>query len=265
MNQAEKAGREMDAIHEMASGSSPIHRLSPGAKLLLTVSFIMIVLSFPKYQLTGLFFFVLFPVIGYQVAGIPVSTCFRKLWVVLPLVCAVGIFNPFFDRKILAVIAGVKISGGVISMLSLMLKGIFCLMASFLLVATTTIEEICAALRKIHCPKMLTALLLLTFRYVHVLLEEVSLMTDAYHLRAPHQKGIHHSAWGSFLGQLILRTADRGSMLYESMILRGFHGEFLYAENKKYSRLSWLVAGFVLLLMIGARLVDLTALLGSLL
>ena len=82
-------------------------------------------------------------------------------------------------------------------------------------------------------PKLLTALLLLTYRYVEVLLEQAGIMTTAYHLRAPGQKGIAVSAWGSFLGQLLLRSMDRAEDLYESMELRGFTGEFYYAERQK--------------------------------
>ena len=95
-------------------------------------------------------------------------------------------------------------------------------MASFLLAATTSIEDICRALRQLHVPKVLTSLLLLTFRYISVLLDEAAIMTDAYRLRAPGQKGVHISAWGSFLGQLLLRSMDRATALYESMELRGY-------------------------------------------
>ena len=59
-------------------------------------------------------------------------------------------------------------------------------------------------------------------------------MTDAYHLRAPGQKGIHISAWGSFLGQLLLRSMDRAQELYSSMLLRGYHQHFHYADIKSF-------------------------------
>ena len=55
-------------------------------------------------------------------------------------------------------------------------------------------------------------------------------MAQAYSLRAPGQKGIHISAWGSFLGQLLLRSMDRAQELYSSMELRGFRGEFFYSD-----------------------------------
>lgn len=119
-------------------------------------------------------------------------------------------------------------------MVTLMLKGVFCLMASFLLIATTSIDALCAALRKLHVPGTLVTLLLLTYRYVGVMTEELAIMTDAYHLRAPGQKGIHISAWGSFLGQLLLRSMDRAQELYNSMLLRGYHDHFHYVEMKPF-------------------------------
>ena len=84
-------------------------------------------------------------------------------------------------------------------------------------------------MRRLHVPGMLVTLLLLTYRYVGVMTEELAVMTDAYHLRAPGQKGIHISAWGSFLGQLLLRSMDRAQELYSSMLLRGYHDHFHYA------------------------------------
>jgi cobalt/nickel transport system permease protein len=64
--------------------------------------------------------------------------------------------------------------------------------------------------------------------------EELAVMTDAYHLRAPGQKGIHRSAWGSFLGQLLLRSMDRAQELYSSMLLRGYHHHFHYVKSKPF-------------------------------
>ena len=80
-------------------------------------------------------------------------------------------------------------------MLTLMMKGVFSLLASFLLIATTAIDSLCAALRRLHVPGILVTLLLLTYRYIGVMLEQVSVMTEAYRLRAPGQKGLHISAW----------------------------------------------------------------------
>lgn len=261
LSQAQSELREMDAL---AAEDSPIHRLHPLCKLLVTVAYIAMVVSFPKYDFTGLVVMVLYPVFLFQAALIPVGTCFYKLRVVLPLVCAVGLVNPFLDKMPLLQFGNLTVTGGMVSMVTLMLKGVFSLMASFLLIATTPIDSLCAALRRLHVPSLLTTLLLLTYRYIGVMLEEVAIMTEGYKLRAPGQKGIHISAWGSFLGQLLLRSMDRAQELFDSMQLRGFRGEFFYANVPpcKVSGILYTIACVGMFLL--ARLIPITSALGNL-
>ena len=265
MNKMDKALREIGEMDELAARSSPIHDLCALAKLLATIAYIITVVSFDKYDLSGLVPLLLWPVLLFEISGIPVRTCFFKLRIVLPLVMAVGLFNPLFDRHIILRLGTLAVSGGTVSMLTLMLKGVLCLMASFLLVATTPFDCICAALRKLHVPKTLVTLLLLTYRYVGVMTEELAIMTDAYHLRAPGQKGIHVSAWGSFLGQLLLRSMDRAQELYASMLLRGYHQHFHYAPQKSFGKKDAAFLGGSLLLFALFRFVGVAQLLGSLL
>ena len=260
MNKMQKALRELSEMDALAARRSPIHTLHPTVKLGSTILYILVTLSFDKYDLGGLVPMVLWPVLLYQISGIDVRSCFYKLRIILPLVMAVGLFNPFFDRTPVLQLGSFVITGGILSMLTLMLKGVFCLMASFLLMATTPIDSLCAALRILHVPGMLTTLLLLTYRYVGVMTEELAVMTDAYHLRAPGQKGIHISAWGSFLGQLLLRSMDRAQELYSSMLLRGYHQHFHYADIKPFYRrdaLYLLVSAAVCFLLRGVRLAEL--------
>lgn len=251
-------------MDELAVQRSPVHGLNATAKLISTIVYILTVMSFDKYDQSGLVPMLLWPVLMYQLSGIPIRTCFYKLRIVLPLVMAVGIFNPFFDRAIVIQLGSLGISGGVISMFTLMLKGVLCLMASFLLVATTPFDSICASLRRLHVPRMLVTLLLLTYRYVGVMTEELGIMTDAYHLRAPGQKGIHISAWGSFLGQLLLRSMDRAQELYASMLLRGYHQHFHYAPHTPFrgKDAAFLIASCSFFVLV--RWVDLSQLLGKL-
>ena len=155
-------------------------------------------------------------------------------------------------------------SGGVISMITLMLKGVFCLMASFLLMATTKIDSLCAALRNLHVPAMMVSLLQLTYRYVGVMTEELAVMTDAYHLRAPGQKGIHISAWGSFLGQLLLRSMDRAQELFSSMMLRGYHDHFHYADIDRFKARDALFMAVCILFFLMLRYGNIAQLIGGL-
>ena len=264
MNKMQKALAELSEMDELAAMRSPVHRLHPGAKLITTIAYIMITLSFGKYDLPGLVPMVLWPAMMFSLSGVKVRTCFYKLRIVLPLVMAVGLFNPFFDRQTMLTIGNIAISGGVISMITLMLKGVFSLMASFLLMATTKIDSLCAALRKLHVPAILVSLLQLTYRYVGVMTEELAVMTDAYHLRAPGQKGIHVSAWGSFLGQLLLRSMDRAQELYSSMILRGYHEHFHYADIDRFRGRDALYMLVSILLFVLLRYGNISQLVGGL-
>ena len=242
--------RQTDSL---SSGTSIFHRIHPLAKLAVTIVYIVCTVSFGKYDISGLMPMILYPVLVFQMTGIPFSAFIRKMRYVLPLVCAIGLFNPLFDRAPLLRIAGFAVSGGTVSLITLVIKGILCLSASFLLIATTSFDDICRALRIIHVPSLIVSLMMLTYRYIGVLAEEAAVMNNAYHLRAPGQKGIAFKAWGAFLGQLLLRSMDRAERIYGGMQLRGFDGSFSFSGLRKACVADWLYAiilsaAFILLL-----------------
>lgn len=263
-NLAQKAYRELQAMEKQGEKQSFLHELHPLSKLIITVTYLWVTVSFHKYDFSGLLPMVLFPIIGYQLAQLPVSDCFVRLRYVLPLVCAVGLFNPWFDTTPLMMIGKVAVSGGVVSMFTLMMKGVFCLMMSYLFAATTRIEQLCRALYRIHCPQILVTLFLLTYRYLGLMLEEVSTMTSAYSLRAPMQKGIGIRTWGSFLGQLILRSSDRSKALYEAMLLRGYNGAMPVMTSARRTGKDLWFPVLVMLLCFLLRYVNIATMLGSL-
>ena len=234
MSRIDQALHELKSIDELARGTSPVHHFSPLSKLLVSAVYILTVMSFPKYALSELFLMILYPVIISALSGIELRLALKRMRYVLPLVMAVGLFNPLLDRRPVLFIGTLPVSGGILSLLSLMMKGIFCLLASFFLIGTTPADRLFASLRKIHLPSGIVTLLLLTWRYLTVLGEEAAVMMTAYHLRAPGQKGLHWRTWGSFIGQLLLRTLDRGRELYDSMLLRGYQGDFPAVRQEKF-------------------------------
>lgn len=264
MDKLVKAQSDFREMDEISAGDSLIHQMHPLCKLIVTIIYIFFVVSFHKYDISSLAIMVLYPVLMFQAAQIPVHLCFYKLRVVLPFVCAMGLVNPFLDHISITQIGNIVITGGFISMLTLMMKGCFSLMASFLLIAATPVDSLCAALRKIHMPAILTTLFLLTYRYIGVMMEEASIMVQAYSLRAPNQKGIHISAWGSFLGQLLLRSMDRAQELYSSMVLRGFQGDFFYSDipSCKVSNILFVIISIIF--FVCARFLNITQLIGNL-
>lgn len=213
----------VDGRNGKRGGRSSLH---PLARLLVTLWYILLVVSFDKYDLYGLAGMVLYLLVSGIWEEIPVKDVVKRLWPVLVIVGMVGIANPFFDRSIYWQVGGFVVTGGMVSMGTLLVKGIFCVAASYFLMMETGMEGICYGLRCLHVPKELVTLILLIYRYLMVLLKEVERMMQAYKLRAPGQRGLHVKAWGAFVGMLLLRSIDRAETVYESMMLRGYHGEF---------------------------------------
>ena len=233
MGKLDSAVYELHTMDFLAGRDQWLNRIEPLVKLVLTVFYIVVVVSFPKYDLARLLLMGIYPIVLFILGELSFPDSVKRLRLILPLVCVVGIFNPILDREILFTVGGIGVSKGVISMLTLVVKGCYSVFASYLLIASTTIEKICCALRRLHVPAVFVTQLLLTYRYISVLLEEAHRMTQAYALRAPKQKGIRIQSWGSFAGHLLLRSMDRATQVYESMALRGYQGEFHYAADKK--------------------------------
>ena len=189
-----KLGNALYEIHhmdEMAAQNQWMNRLHPLVKLLLTIFYLTITVSFPKYSLAGLLCMGIYPIALFILGEIPFWDSLRRLRIVLPFVCLVGLFNPFFERQPILTIGSITITAGMVSMATLMIKGIYSILASYLLIATTSIEKICYAMRLLHIPSILVTQFLLTYRYISVLLTEANRMMQAYALRAPGQKGVH--------------------------------------------------------------------------
>lgn len=215
----------LSLMDSLARKDTVIHRRHPLVKLLTTLLYLLTVVSFDRYEISGLMPLAVYPVLLQALGEIPGKPVLKRILMVQPLILGLGILNPWFDHGTF-MLGGAVFSAGWLSFLSIVLKGGLTVAASLLLIATTGMGPLGSALRQLRVPKLFVLQLLLTYRYIAVLIEEVSRMLRAYALRAPKQKGVQFSAWGSFAGQLLLRTFDRAQRVYQAMKLRGFQGEY---------------------------------------
>lgn len=262
--------RMNDAIHEihhmdaLSTQDKWLNNIHPLSKLIVTLLYIIIVVSFDKYNLFGLIGMILYLIVLMTVGEISISHSLKQLKVLLLFVCMVGIANPFFDQTMVGSIATITITGGMVSMVTLMLKGIFTMFASYVLVISTSIESICYALRLLHVPKIMVTLVMLIYRYIILMLKEAERISQAYSMRSPKQKGIHYKAWGTLVGQLLLRSVDRAQDVYESMTLRGYNGNFYIRSKCRFDikSLIFLFGWIIVILML--RMIPVFELVGKL-
>lgn len=256
---------EINNIDALSNEDKWMNKIHPLIKAILTIIYILLVVSFHKYNITGVIGMFIYPIVIFIIAGISFKDSIKKMRLVLPLVCFMGLFNPLFDKEILFSINEISISGGIISMSTLMMKGILAVLASYILIVTTNIEKICYAMECIYIPKIFITQVLLIYRYLTVLLKEANQISEAYSLRAPNQKGIHYKVWGSLMGQLLLRSMDKAENIYESMCLRGYTGEFSYAHNIKCNSKDYVYFITWLTIFITIRFVNISEIMGNIL
>ena len=240
MHNISRAIIEIHAIDRESRRSGWLQSVNPLCKLLVTLAYLVVLLSFGKYHLAGILLMACYLLVCFIANGVSVNLLFRRMWFILLLVAFVGLPNLFIDHQPILQVGNVVITGGMLSMTTLFLKGVFAVTAAYLLMVTTPMETICGALRQLHVPAVIVTVFMLVYRYLIVLLKEVERMTCAYSLRAPGQRGVHFKVWGTMVGQLLLRSIDRAQMVYESMSLRGFDGEFYVSQDRKACWGDWL-------------------------
>lgn len=239
-------------LDDLARKDTVIHRIHPVSNLLATFMYLIVVVSFNRYEISGLLPFVIYPMVIILLAELPAMLILKRLLMVEPLIIGIGILNPLFDPR------------GWITFASIMIKSALTVTTCLALVSTTGMDKIAQALRTLRVPNIFVLQLLLTFRYISVLIEELARMLRAYGLRAPRQKGVKLKDSGSFAGQLLLRTFDRAKRVYDSMRLRGFNGEYHSYDKSSVRWKDIIYLAALSLIFIFARYYDIPSFLGSL-
>ncbi len=254
----------MRALDEYADKKTMIHKIHPFAKLFTTIVFLFVAVSFGKYEISRLLPLVLYPVVIMALGEIPTMPVLKRLFIAAPFVIGLGIFNPIFDMKPMVILPGFHISGGWISFLSIIIKCGLTVLAAFILIATTGITGIASALRFMKIPKVFVMQILLMYRYISLLIEEVGCILRAYSLRSPLEKGIRVNVLGSLLGQLLIRTSERAESVYLSMCCRGFEGEYRSGEEKGVTPKDMIYLAGWIVYFLAVRSLNITAIIGSL-
>jgi cobalt/nickel transport system permease protein len=259
-----QAAAGMDRLERLSLGDSPVHRLHPLAKLLTTLVYMGVVISFPTYAVSGLIPFLVYPFLMMPASGTPLRPLAGRLLCALPFSLMGGISNLILMRDTAFFIGGFAVSLGLVSFASIMLKTFLTVFAVLLLIATTSFTDLSAQLAALRAPKILCLQLIMTYRYIGLLLREAALMMTAYFLRAPNQKGIRMKDMGSFLGQLILRSFDRSGRVYQSMQCRGFRGVYAGTWRAKPGFRDWLYTASLVSGIFFLRFLNLSLFLGRL-
>jgi len=233
---------ELYVLEGLSDRETPLHRLHPRAKIFITFVYIIAVVSFSRYDVLGEVPFFFYTVIACSLADLPMRVLHKRFLIALPFCAFVGVTNLFLDRNVAFVIGETEITYGLLSFIAIVLRTYLCVMAVFILIATTPFPALTRELRRLRVPKIFVTLIEMIYRYIGVLIDEASSMSTAYKLRSVATKGVAMKDMGPFVGQLALRSFDRGERVYAAMACRGFGGEFPEHTPVKMMRMDILAA-----------------------
>jgi len=232
MNKFDRSARRLEKMNELANRDFFLNKCNPIIKLVCALVYISVVVSLGRYEVAGvIIMFIPLFLIAEQMR-IPIYEVLWRVKAGMIFVVLLGAAEPFLNKEV-AFTVGIGVTYGMISMLTLILKGFLCLAISYYLAASTRVEDLGIALAGVGVPEGAACVLMMAYRYMFLLLEETGTMSRAYQLRTGRKKGVEPRAWGSFLGGLLLRSMDRAARIRDAMEIRGFFGNIKLLAHKK--------------------------------
>lgn len=245
--------------------NSLIHQLDPRVKLVFTLAFILTtsLLPFGAWAAYILLFAIVLSVEMLSELGIPyvLGRAFLAapfVLAALPLVFTVA-GTPLLQFSI-GPWTLTMTAQGVERLASIALKSWLSVQIAIVLAATTPFPQLLVAMRGIHIPRLLVAIIGLMWRYIFVLADEVGRLLRARAARsgASPQPGTRVGGslgWrarttGGMAGNLLMRGFERGDRIYAAMSARGYDGEVRAFALPPVPTSQWLGTGIAVLVLL---------------
>lgn len=256
---------EIGTMDELGRMDTPAHRIDARVKALVTLAFIVTVMSFPRHQISALTPLSLYPMVLIALGRIPPGYILRKILVAAPFALLVAIFNPLVDRAPVASIGPLVVTGGWVSFVSILFRFVLTIGAALALIACTGIHRLGAALESMGVPKVFVVQLLFLYRYLFVVTDTGIKMIRSVVVRSAGVRSPPLRVYGPLVGHLLLRSMDRADRIYRAMIARGFDGEIRTLRRQTLRGTDVAFAGLCLVFFAAARVWDLAGAVGLLL
>ena len=129
---------------------------------------------------------------------------------------------------------------------------------SFAIFGTSRFDVSMIALQRLKCPKILTQMLLFTYRYTFTFLEEMRRMRVSMSVRGfiPKTNAYTLRTFGNFIGTLLVRSFERTERVYKAMLSKGYQGEFYSLVKFKTNSHDGIKAVLVFVLAVSLLSID---------
>lgn len=230
MNDISKAISNIRKIDELGDKCTFIHRIDSSIKIIVTIIYVIKVLSMKQFILSDIICIVFYPLILFVIGKVPIKFILKKVVFVLPIVLGLSVINLIIDFSYSEIYFSAL----------LLFKCSFALVGALLLIVTTGINNLAFGLKKLKIPNILVIQILMLYRYIVLMMEEFYRVKSAYELRTLGEKSMTMKDYGQIVGQMLLKTIDRSEKVYEAMKLRGFEGDLYINSDKKAGYIDFL-------------------------
>lgn len=235
MNKLEVVLTKLNEIELSCDRNESLQFIGIKAKLLVTIIFLLSLLSLSIYNLPSIIMHMIYPIFLCSCGGLNYIKIFKHSLVVLPFVLFIGILNPFYDIKPFICIGSVTLSYGWISFISIILRGVVSAQAIMILIESSGFNKVILAINSFGVPSILTMQLLFVYRYIYVLLNEALSMHRARISRSFGKSSYSIKTWSILIGQLFLRAIEHSNAIHQAMLSRGFSGNIPCVHSNKWN------------------------------
>jgi len=233
--------------------NSPIHDLDPRAKFIAFFLSILIMISEPHGEMKCFIFYYTLIFFFVFLSRIPLKFYLFRILIVLPFLLAISLLLPLSlwlggeanlkSYHISAVFLG----------LSLLLKTLGAVILLTLLVSTNKFHKLLKGLRLLKMPEVLGQITAVMYRYIFIINDERIRTLRAKESRTPGKlRSNPFKVYGNLAALIFLRSWERAHIIYNSMLSRGFSGNFpdqkeLNMAPKDIVFFTAVIAGFLLI------------------
>lgn len=245
------------------------HRLDPRVKVVVVIAFILSNALLPDGSWLAYAILGLFVLVAARMAQIPFGFLFKRSLLVLPfLLAAVTIMFTLPGTAVFSFQLGPwtfsATDAGLVRFSSIVVRSWLSVLAAIWLTATTPFPDLMHALRHLHVPQILVAIISFMYRYLFVMADEARRLLrarEARSARLPGQNGGGSLWWrakiaGNMVGQLFLRSFERSDRVYNAMLARGYRGQLLTMNPHHMTQRDWFMGTTAVTLILVVQLLS---------
>ena len=220
-----------------------IHSLDPRTKFIITLVFILAVISTPptRWQVFALHLFLIATLL--LLSKLPVFYVLKRSLVIMPFVVMITIFIPFIKEGEVAGSYNIwlwQVSvtySGLQVLWNVLIKAWLSILSLIWLTSTTKLTNLLHGLERLGMPKVMVMILSFMYRYIFVVVDEVMRMRQARDSRHFGGKRLWQlQTIGNMIGTLFIRSYERGERVYVAMLARGFDGHSRTLDRLNFSQ-----------------------------